>query len=61
MSATLPAPLQLRVDRALGLLRHVAARHAPAVLASSFGAEDMLLIDLVARHRLRAKVWMANS
>jgi phosphoadenosine phosphosulfate reductase len=33
---------------ALAVLRKVASEHAPAVLASSFGAEDMVLIDLIA-------------
>ena len=34
------------------LLRAIATQHAPAVFASSFGAEDMVLIDLIARHAL---------
>ena len=31
------------------LLAHVAQAYAPAVFASSFGAEDMVLLDLIAR------------
>ncbi len=34
------------------LLRRAAAEHAPVVLASSFGAEDMVLIDLIATNGL---------
>lgn len=39
-----------RVDEVAATLTHVAAAHAPAVLASSFGAEDMVLLDLIAQH-----------
>jgi phosphoadenosine phosphosulfate reductase len=45
-------PLYDRVAAAKELLHRVAEEHAPAVLASSFGAEDMVLIDLIARDRL---------
>jgi phosphoadenosine phosphosulfate reductase len=41
-----------RTVDASALLQRVATRHAPAALASSFGAEDMVLIDLIARHAL---------
>jgi phosphoadenosine phosphosulfate reductase len=37
-------------------LRAIAARHPRAVLASSFGAEDMVLLDLVARDGLGFRV-----
>jgi len=37
-------------------LRAIVARHPRAVLASSFGAEDMVLVDLVARARLPIRV-----
>jgi len=50
-----------RGDAALALLRHVAARHAPAVLASSFGAEDMVLTDLIARHQLPIGVFTLDT
>jgi phosphoadenosine phosphosulfate reductase len=61
MSASLAPGLQQRVDDAAALLRHIAARHAPAVLASSFGAEDMVLIDLVSQHRLRVGVFTLDT
>jgi phosphoadenosine phosphosulfate reductase len=41
-----------RVADATALLERVAARHPSAALASSFGAEDMVLIDLIAKHAL---------
>src|SRR5438552_3744338 len=40
--------LDRRVADVVDLLRHVATHHAPAVLATGFGAEGMLLIDLIA-------------
>jgi phosphoadenosine phosphosulfate reductase len=61
MSAALASLLQARVEAAVGLLRHVAARHAPVVLASSFGAEDMVLIDLIARHALPIAVFTLDT
>jgi len=43
---------ETRVAAVVALLQRVAARHAPAALASSLGAEDMVLTDLIARHAL---------
>lgn len=59
--AALSSALQAKIETVLALLRHVAARHSPAVLASSFGAEDMVLTDLVARHRLRIGVFTLDT
>ena len=42
-----------RVNEALALLRQAAAEHAGrVVLTTSLGAEDMVLSDLIARHKL---------
>ena len=46
----------LRRERARALLGDVAVAHAPAVLTSSFGAEDMVLVDMIARDRLPIRV-----
>jgi phosphoadenosine phosphosulfate reductase len=43
--------LLLKVDATLALLQRVAIEHRPAVFASSLGAEDMVLTDMIARHR----------
>jgi phosphoadenosine phosphosulfate reductase len=40
-----------RGAEALALLERIAIQHPSAALASSFGAEDMVLTDLIARHR----------
>jgi phosphoadenosine phosphosulfate reductase len=42
--------LSQRIDAVAATLARVADAHAPAVLASSFGAEDMVLVDLIAQH-----------
>jgi phosphoadenosine phosphosulfate reductase len=39
----------------------VAHEHAPAVFASSFGAEDMVLLDLIARYRLAIEVFTLDT
>ena len=49
--------LDLRVARAVELLRAVATRHSPAVYASSLGAEEHgVLTDLIARHALPIRI-----
>ena len=46
----LQAELARKVDAATELLSDIAGRFGPAALASSLGAEDMVLTDLIARH-----------
>lgn len=41
--------LEARIDDASRRLRNSVAAHAPAVFSSSFGAEDMVLLDLIER------------
>ena len=48
--------IETRVGEVVALLSRVAGDHAPVALASSFGAEDMVLIDLVARHALPIEI-----
>lgn len=42
--------LDSRIEQAARLLRTIAADHAPATFASSLGAEDMVLTDLISRY-----------
>jgi phosphoadenosine phosphosulfate reductase len=42
--------LEQKVERAKNLLAQIETEFAPAALANSFGAEDMVLTDLIARH-----------
>ncbi|HET9047060.1 MAG TPA: phosphoadenylyl-sulfate reductase [Casimicrobiaceae bacterium] len=46
---------------AIDTLRHAAREHGPAVLASSFGAEDMVLIDLIAKHALPIGIFTLDT
>jgi len=48
--------LDRRIGEAVGLLQQIAVRHAPPVFASSFGAEDMVVIDMIARHALAIRI-----
>jgi phosphoadenosine phosphosulfate reductase len=48
--------IEARVGELVTLLARVGGDHAPVALASSFGAEDMVLIDLVARHALPIEI-----
>ena len=56
-----PAGHAQRAADAVAILRRASAAHAPAVLASSFGAEDMVLIDLIARHALSIAVFTLDT
>jgi phosphoadenosine phosphosulfate reductase len=53
--------LEIRIADALALLDKIATCHAPAALASSFGAEDMVLIDLIARHTLAIGIFSLDT
>ena len=48
--------LDARIAQAAALLGRIADEHVPAALASSFGAEDMVLTDLIARHALPIEI-----
>ncbi len=60
-TASAGSALDRRVAEAVGLLRAIAARHAPAVFASSFGAEDMVVIDLIAKHALPIRIFTLDT
>ncbi len=42
--------LQHKIDAAVTLLKEIEQDYSPAVMASSFGAEDMVLLDLIWKH-----------
>ncbi|ABM62541.1 phosphoadenylyl-sulfate reductase [Halorhodospira halophila] len=44
------AALEQRIEGTVAILRRVEAEYLPAVLASSFSAEDMVLLDLIRAH-----------
>ena len=50
-----------RVDAAVSTLREVADLFAPAVFASSFGGEDMVLLDLIAAHAREIEIFTLDT
>jgi phosphoadenosine phosphosulfate reductase len=56
-----PATPARRVEDTIARLRGIAERHANAVLAASFGAEDMVLIDLIARHSIPIGIFTLDT
>jgi len=57
----LQAALARKVAAAIELLADIARRFAPAALASSLGAEDMVLTDLIAKHAPTIEVFTLDS
>jgi len=53
--------LDRRAAAVADLLTRVAADHAPAVLGTAFGAEGMVLIDLIARHALPIRIFTLDT
>ena len=52
---------EARVERARRLLAAIEKNHSPTALASSFGAEDMVLLDLIARDGLAISVFTLDT
>lgn len=50
-----------RVERARRLLAAIEKNHSPTALASSFGAEDMVLLDLIARDGLAIEIFTLDT
>jgi len=53
--------LRERIDTAIALLRKIESEHQPAGLANSFGAEDMVLMDLVCKHAPAIRVFTLDT
>ncbi len=50
-----------RTASALGHLESAIRAHSPATFSSSFGLEDMVILDIVARHHLPVEVFMLDT
>ncbi len=50
-----------KLSETVALLERIATEYSPAVLANSFGAEDMVLVDLIARHHLAIGVFSLDT
>jgi phosphoadenosine phosphosulfate reductase len=53
--------MPLRTYEATQRLRHAVSAHAPAVLASSFGVEDMVILDLISTLDLPVDVFTLDT
>ena len=53
--------LEARISQARRLLAHIEKHHSPAAFASSFGAEDMVVLDLVARDGLMIDIFTLDT
>jgi phosphoadenosine phosphosulfate reductase len=53
--------LTARIDEASARLRDAVVRHAPATFASSFGVEDMVVLDLISRLELDVEVFTLDT
>ena len=53
--------LEERVERARRLLAGVEKNYSPSALASSFGAEDMVVLDLIARDGLAISIFTLDT
>ena len=53
--------LETRTAETARILDTVARQHAPSALASSFGAEDMVLVDLIARAHLPIEIFTIDT
>ncbi|MGE5539547.1 MAG: phosphoadenylyl-sulfate reductase [Gemmatimonas sp.] len=61
-ASTVVAPdLDSLVTAAEDLIERASREHAPATLACSFGVEDMVLLDIVARRRLPVAVFTLDT
>jgi phosphoadenosine phosphosulfate reductase len=59
--AGLQAALARKVAAAIGLLWDIAREFEPAALASSLGAEDMVLTDLIAKHAPAIEIFTLDT
>jgi phosphoadenosine phosphosulfate reductase len=50
-----------RIAQARRVLAHVEKNHSPAVFSSSFGAEDMVVLDLIARDGLAIGIFTLDT
>lgn len=53
--------LSARIEELRRVLGRAALEHAPAALASSLSAEDMVLTDLILRHRLPVEIFTLDT
>ena len=55
------APVNIATQQAADVLASAARDHAPVAFASSFGAEDMVVLDIIAREALPIRVFTLDT
>ncbi|KAF0813120.1 Thioredoxin-dependent 5'-adenylylsulfate reductase [Andreprevotia sp. IGB-42] len=53
--------LEQKIADTLQCLRHIEAEYSPAIFANSYGAEDMVLTDLIARNALKIDLFSLDT
>ena len=53
--------LEDKIADTLACLRKIEAEYSPAIFANSYGAEDMVLTDLIARHQLKIDLFSLDT
>lgn len=53
--------VQAKADAAVEVLQKVANEYSPATMANSFGAEDMVLMDLICRNDLTIEIFSLDT
>ncbi len=59
--ATINEALQLKIDEAIATLASVVTDYTAATLASSYGAEDMVLMDLICKHAPEIEIFTLDT
>jgi len=55
------AALPEKIAHTVSILKRIASDYSPAALANSFGVEDMVLTDLIAKHALGIEVFSLDT
>ncbi|SMC19820.1 phosphoadenosine phosphosulfate reductase [Andreprevotia lacus DSM 23236] len=53
--------LEQKIADTLACLKQIEAEYSPAIFANSYGAEDMVLTDLIARHGLKIDLFSLDT
>ena len=63
MYARVPVGVLNRVNQqeTISLLQKIQAEHGPSAFACSFGLEDMVLLDMIAKHARKIEVFTLDT
>jgi phosphoadenosine phosphosulfate reductase len=53
--------LAAKIDAVIAVLKDIEQNYSPAVLASSYGAEDMVLTDLICKHAQGIEIFTLDT